>query len=209
MCFTFGLSLRGSEAVVTLAVSHMTPRVVSSASQLQWPCGVMGAVNGMWCVCGGLRSGARTGAAGASAGVFSSPPRRARLNLARNPLSAGGVWGLRVWVCGRTLENRPWSPPLLPAVHSTHKAVIRGGVVGGGSAPPRASPAGFGFRVVASAASRRPWPARGPARWPARWPAPWRSPTKRPTNFIKATKTPHSHPPKTAHSALRAAAARA
>ena len=62
--------------------------------------------------------GPPTGAAGASAGVFSSPPRRARLNLARNPLSAGGVWGLRVWVCGRTLENRPWSPPLLPAVHS-------------------------------------------------------------------------------------------
>ena len=64
------------------------------------------------------QTGPRTGAAGAPAGVFSSPPRRARLNLARNPLSAGGVWGLRVWVCGRTLENRPWSPPLLPAVHS-------------------------------------------------------------------------------------------
>ena len=40
MYFTFGLSRRGSEAVVTLAVSHMTPRVVSSASQWQWPCGV-------------------------------------------------------------------------------------------------------------------------------------------------------------------------
>ena len=52
--------------------------------------------------------------------------------------------------------------------------------MGGGSASSRASPAGFGFRVVASAASRRPWPA------------PWRSPTKRPTNFTKATKTPHS-----------------
>ena len=67
---------------------------------------------------GHLSTGPPTGAAGASAGVFSSPPRRARLNLARSPLSAGGVWGLRVWVCVRTLENRPGLPPLLPAVHS-------------------------------------------------------------------------------------------
>ena len=69
-------------------------------------------------------SGPRTGAAGASAGVFSSPPRRARLNLTRTPLSAGGVWGLRVWVCGRTLENRPWSPPLLPAIATLAAAVL-------------------------------------------------------------------------------------
>ena len=69
-------------------------------------------------------AGALTGAAGASAGVFSLPPRRARLNPARSPLSAGGVWGLRVWVCGRTLENRPWSPPLLPAVATLAAAVL-------------------------------------------------------------------------------------
>ena len=35
----------------------------------------------------------------------------------------------------------------------SHHAVIRGGVVGGRSESSRASPVGFGFRVVASAAS--------------------------------------------------------
>ena len=56
--FWFG-SIFG-RGVANLAVSHMTPRVAPSASQWQWPCGVMGAVKvkGMWCVCGGLRCAA-------------------------------------------------------------------------------------------------------------------------------------------------------
>ena len=50
--FWFG-SIFG-RGVANLAVSHMTPRVTSSASQWQWPCGVMGAVKGMWRVIYGV-----------------------------------------------------------------------------------------------------------------------------------------------------------
>ena len=69
--FWFG-SIFG-RGVANLAVSHMTPRVAPSASQWQWPCGVMGAVNGMWCVCGGLR---RCAAASSPVLLFGSPPEQ-------------------------------------------------------------------------------------------------------------------------------------
>ena len=168
-------------------------------------------------------AGAPTGAAGASAGVFSSPPRRARLNLARNPLSGrkpegGSHVGAGVpRIPQRISATRRRTPLHRRAMkqHFLYKAVIRGGVVGSGSESTRASPVGFGFRVVASVASLARSLARSLAQSLARSLArslsrSRRSPTKRPTNFIKATKTPHPpHPPKTAHSALRAAAARA
>ena len=64
---------RGIRIGAILAVSHMAPRMVSSASQWQWPCGVMGAVNGMWCMCGGLRCAA---AASPPVLLFGAPPEQ-------------------------------------------------------------------------------------------------------------------------------------
>ena len=108
-----------------------------------------------------LSAGPPTGAAGASAGVFSSPPRRARLNLARNPLGGrkpeGGshVGAGAPRIPQRISATRRRTPLHRRAMkqHFLYKAVIRGGFVGGGSESTRASPVGFGFRVVASVAS--------------------------------------------------------